>query len=355
MIGKIFTWVNIGTVLGTLPAGLIIRYFGLKKIVILTIALGSLLCGIRALHLHSSMDYAAAGLSGFCLGLLMVAATLAITQLTSESRRAWGFSVFFGASIGATVIGDAIGAEVHNWAIWFHEGTPEEEKQLALRLSGIISLFGVIPALFLKLAGGTKSEPIVLPRNQVVLKLFSAIAIWNFAYGLFMPFYTVYFKEELAASMRKIGLDLTGGQVASAIAILAVPAMLKRYTARGILKGLMLGAALASFYLWLDPDPLGTGASFALLCGCIGMTQPLFVSLVMNNAKPEERTGAAIVSSLIGFTAAAASSYAGGWGISTRGYGEMLFSSGMSCVASAILFTMLIRPREIDLARQPAT
>jgi len=356
LIGKISLAMNIGTVAGTIPAAFMLQKLGIKKTLLVSFFGTGVASAIRVIHSSSFALYGGAFSAGFFFAVLMVTAAVAVTQLVSASDRARGYSLFFGVSIGSGVLGDAMGGELPGWITALFGATIGIDSMLtAILLACIINLLSVITSGGLSFGASSSLEKIVIPRSPKIIRLMLAVGIWNFAFGLFAPFFTVFFSVHLGASVQAIGLDLTGGQIVASVATLMAPTLINRLGAISAIRIMMFLTGAGAFVLSTHPKLAGIATGYIIYTAFQAMTQPAIYSLLMNQTSNAEHAGAAMINSLVVFTAAAFSGYLGGLAIDRVGYDLMLIVCGTSCLLAGVLFAALNRSKDAVLVEAPVT
>lgn len=354
LVGKVSLALNIGTVIGTIPAAFMLQRLGIRKTLLLSFFGTGLASAVRAFHANGFALFGGAFAAGFFFAVLTVAAVVAISQLTTPGNRARGFSLFFGTSIGSGVLGDAMGGELPGW-ITAGLGTEIgiDPMLTAILLACIINLLSVIIASKLHFEGSASLEKVIIPRSPKILRLMLTVGIWNFAFGLFTPFFVVFFSVQLGASVRSIGLDLTGGQIVAAAATLMAPMMINRLGTLPAIRTMMFLTGVGAFILCSHPRFAGIAAGYMIYTAFQAMTQPAIYTLLMNQTSKAEQAGASMLNSLVVFSSAALSGYLGGQAIHRVGYERILLNCGISCIIAGIVFSVLNRSKDTLTSAPP--
>lgn len=349
---------NIGSILGTVPAVFLMRRLGLKATAMLSLAGASLASAARLWDHSGWMIYGGAFVAGFFFAVLTVANVVIVTRLTTPANRALGFSWFFGLTIFAGFLGDAIGGELPDWFAQIGAMAHAADSMLAAALFGcLLSLAGVIPALGLRHVADAPHQQgsISIPRDWPIVRLMVAVAVWNVAAGLFAPFYGVYFSTVLHASVQTIGLDLASGQVIGALFTMFAPAFIAARGATGSVRFMMFFAGVSAFYLSTTATTLSAGIGYAIYMGFIAMVQVPLQTLLMNRVRTEEQAGASMLNSLVVFCAVAAGGVIGGQFVHTLGFPTMLALAGASCMLAAVVFVVMVKADGDAATAAPAT
>jgi MFS family permease len=178
------------------------------------------------------------------------------------------------------------------------------------------------------------------PRNRFVVRFLMVWAIWNLATGSFNPFFTTFFAR-LHTPVERIGLIMSGSQLAQVLALMLAPLILRKM---GLVTGtaaMLMATALALGGLAAGPAGWGVAAVFMAYTSCQWMSEPGINTLLMDRVREQDRTGAAALMMLVAFAAQLVASLAGGATIARFGYSTMLcYAAGLAAVA-AVAFRAL--------------
>jgi len=347
---------NLGCVAGAVPAVMLMRRFGLKGAHIVAIVGINVAMALRLFYDSVFMTYGFAFVAGFFLSVLAVGIPVIVARITSRGNRVLAFSCFFVATIGASVVAMAIAGEMPGVLDAMDHGHHHGERLLTALLFGCaIGITAVVPAVSMNIERRGVEQRLRIPRGRRAHGLITAIALWNFAVGLFAPFFTLYFSSHLGASMRVIGLKLAAGQLIGAVFMVFAPMWVARWGMVRSIRFFMFGAGAAAFFMTLTEQHLASGIGYAIYMGYVAMVQPPVDTLLMDAVHPEDRAGASMTNSLFGFIAVAAGGFTGAQLIDALGYPEMLALAGTACMAAAVAFVVLVRPdgaAAVDSAHQ---
>lgn len=342
VVGDASLALNLGSIAGVIPALFLVRLVGLAATNAACIAGVALASAARLWHTHPAMIYGGAFAAGFFFAVLTVCIAVIVSRLTTPANRALAFSWFFGLTIAAGFVGDTIGGELPDWMAAL---APVAHPKLAAALLACgLSLVAAALALGLRIPGAASGhERLRFPRDRPTLRLLLAVGGWNFAVGLFAPFYVTYFSTYLGASVREIGLDLASGQVVGAIFTIFVPMWIAGWGAVRSVRFMMFTAGTSAFFLSLVASPWAVGVGYAAYMGYVAMAQPAMQTMLMNQVRPEEQAGTSMINSLVTFSAVAAGGFAGGRLIEVLGYPPMLALAGAACMLAAVVFVVMVR------------
>ncbi len=106
---------TLGSVLGTLPAGLLARKIGVQRLLIFCFVAASLVNALRTLWMGEAAQIGLAFLTGLTMCTWGVCFLPAIARLTTEKNRAAAFSLIFSVSIGTSALGGVVCGYLPKW------------------------------------------------------------------------------------------------------------------------------------------------------------------------------------------------------------------------------------------------
>ena len=83
------------------------------------------------------------------------------------------------------------------------------------------------PSARLRIAPAPAEGAKLYPRNRFVVRFLIVWAIWNLATGSFNPFFTTFFAR-LHTPVERIGLIMSGSQLAQVLALMLAPLVLRK-------------------------------------------------------------------------------------------------------------------------------
>jgi hypothetical protein len=119
------------------------------------------------------------------------------------------------------------------------------------------------------------------------------------ATGAFTPFFNVYFSQHLRVPVEKIGLYFSGAQLFQVVAILLAPIIFQKC---GIILGIVymqIATALSLGCLASVHAASAAGLVYTCYVAFQWMSEPGMYSLLMNQVKPSERSGASAMNALV--------------------------------------------------------
>jgi len=208
-IGLVNGAATLGSVAGTLPAGVLARKFGLRPVLIGCFVVGTLLCALRAL---TTGEPAQIGL-GFVTGLAMctwgVCFLPAVARTTTTKNRASGFSLICSTAVATAILGGILCGYLPQWLSKAGFAMqPVEVKRLILLVSCGIAALGLFPVLRLRLPLPQHGTPMenttqnrswrrLLRMDPFLLRFLPAMALWTVVLTSFTPFANVYLSRNL--------------------------------------------------------------------------------------------------------------------------------------------------------------
>ena len=330
-VGQVSSASTAGMVAAILPATALARRWGLGKMLFVSFASVGAISAVRVLVTGRTPLLALALASGAAFSLYVVSLAPAIARLTSDKARAAGFSISTSSSIALGIFGGWLGGHMPGWL---------GGKRPAMLAGCALLSLALWPSARLRIAPAPAEGAKLYPRSHFVVRFLIAWAIWNLATGSFNPFFTTFFAR-LHTPVERIGLIMSGSQLAQVMALMLAPLVLRRM---GLINGtaaMLLATALALGGLAAGPAGWAAAAVFMTYTSCQWMTDPGVNTLLMDRVHEQERTGASALMMLVSFAAQLAASLAGGAAIAKFGYSAMLAcAAGLAAVAAVAFRTL---------------
>ncbi|MDY0323107.1 MAG: MFS transporter [Candidatus Carbobacillus sp.] len=301
IVGEVVSSMAYGTALALVPAGILSDRLSRKKLVVF----GGMMT-VSTLFLRSVLEQAdglihAAFVEGVFAALIQVSFVPLLSEYSREEERVHLFSMLFALNMGANIFGNLGGGFMSDgWMRMF--GMSEV---LSLRWTLFVSIMIIMAAIvpMMKIQETQKKvktkamRPILteIQEQQVttghraslfnfikvhfpslrLIFLFSIAQLFiGFGAGLVIPYLNLYFADRFAASASVIGLIVSLGQAATALAMLFGPMVVRRF---GEVKAIVV-LQLASI-----PFLLLTGLTNILFLAALGY---LFRQALMNAGTP---------------------------------------------------------------------
>jgi len=329
-IGTLSSVSTIGTMAGTIPAAWLLRRFGLRRSLLSAIGTGAVIVCLRATVRAPAALIGLAAAWGLMFSMWAVIIAPAIAAAVPEKRRPSAFSMFFASMVATGVAGSWVGGHLPSLI----HGT-----QAALLMSGVLVFAALIPAWRLHVISDTASESGPMwPRSRFLKRYLSALAVWQLAIGAFNPFANVFFVR-LGYSAARIGSLFSVTQLTQAGAVLLAPVVIRRAGLVRATAAMMAATALGLWGMSAGAIPVAAYTWYMSL-QCMG--EPGMNTLLMNNVKETERSGASSLNYLVAFAANAVAAYAAGHMFGPLGYRPVLAGAGVLVLMAAAMFGWLM-------------
>ena len=327
-VGQVASASTAGMVAAILPAAALARRWGLGRILMASFAAVGAISAARALTTGAAPLLILAFLSGVAFSLYAVSLAPAIARLTSDKARSAGFSFSTASSIALGIAGNWLGGHLPAWT-----GGKRPAMLAGCALVGL----ALWPAAKLRIAPAPAEGAKLYPRNRFVVRFLIVWAVWNLATGAFNPFFTTFFAH-LHTPVERIGLIMSGSQMAQVVALMLAPLILRRMGTVSGTAAMLMVTALAMGGLAAGPVGWAAAAVFMTYTSCQWMTDPGINTLLMDRVREQERTGASALMMLVSFAAQLVASFVGGKSIAQFGYSTMLACAAGLAALAAMLF-----------------
>jgi len=338
-VGQVNSASTAGMVAAILPAAAVARRWGLGRLLLVSFASVGAISALRVLVTSRAPLLALAFLSGVAFSLYVVSLAPAIARLTSEKARSTGFSISTSSSIAFGIFGNWLGGHLPGWM---------GGKRPAMLAGCALVAFALWPSARLRIGPAPAEGAKLYPRNRFVVRFLIVWAIWSVATGAFNPFFTTFFAR-LHTPVERIGLIMSGSQLAQVVALMLAPLMLRKM---GLVSGtaaMLMATALAMGGLAAGPTGWAAAAVFMTYTACQWMTDPGVNTLLMDRVREQERVGAAALMMLVSFAAQLVASLAGGAAIAKFGYSAMLACAAGLAAVAAVAFRALPGGRAVGV------
>jgi MFS family permease len=363
MMGLIGGAMTLGSVVGTLPAGLFGRKFGIRPLMIVCFVGSTVLCVLRVVIAWESAQLVLAFLSGLALCLWGVCFLPALARLTTEENRASAFSLIFSVSIGTAMLGGIVCGYLQQWLrLLGLILQPVEVKRIILLSSCGIAAIGLAAVLRLEMPAIVAAEPEVRRSRRkrwmpdpFLLRYLPAMALWTAVIAAFTPFANVYLSKHLHVPMSHIGLIFSVAQVVQFCVGLLTPALFRHL---GMVPGIVVTQVATAVSLGCLAATQNPQAAVGLYLGFSAlqwMSAPGLYNLLMSKVADKERSTAA--SGALFCNAVVASGATAGAGILfvRFGYPHVLMGIAVMAFVVAMLFWLLVGSVDRDVPMQPTS
>ncbi|MDZ5472154.1 MFS transporter [Bacillus sp. 31A1R] len=281
--GKVISMTSLATALILIPAGLLSDKIGRKKAMFFGAGATAFLLLFRSLVEFESLLITFAFLTGITSAFLQVSSIPWLAENSKPEQRVHLFSIHFAVMTGANVIGNFGGGVMTDiFSLYFTE-------LISIRLTLVVGVFFFLGGLFpiLKFKETRNQQQINIQNEPLIKKIknnsdsFKIILLFAVAQlfigigaGLVIPYLNLYFADRFSASNSVIGMIISLGQSATAVAMIIGPMVVRK-----------LGEVKAVVFLQLMSLPflLLTAYTENLWLAAIGF---LFRQALMNAGNP---------------------------------------------------------------------
>jgi MFS family permease len=355
-LGWMLSAMNIGAIVCTIPAGLLIQRLGIRKSLLICITTLSAVLAARAVFASRSAIIGLALLGGFLSTIWAVAISPAIASLTDDESRPFGFSVVFSSGIGVGILANLAASRLPRFLTHFSSAISEtRSKQMVLLFSSAIVALAVVPLYRLKAVTPPASEKKIYPWNPFLVRFLPALALWSLVTGSLSPLANVYFRQYLHTSLSHMGIIFSFSNLLQVLGILVAPFIFRKL---GIVTGVastQLVAALLLGFLAAITGTLPAAFVYVAFSGFLWMSEPGMFSMLMSGVLPEQRAGASALNFLVISLVQAVSVAATGTSIARFGYPTVLSALAIIAAIAATAFWMLLNLKRTPHVISPLT
>jgi predicted MFS family arabinose efflux permease len=363
-IGLIGGAMTLGSVAGTLPAGMLARRIGIRPLLAFCFVAAPLAGIVRTVWIWEPAQVGLAFLAGVAMSSWGVCFLPAVARLTTEENRTSAFSLIFSVSIGTSMLGGIVCGFLPQWLTMAGVVMRAAEvKRSILLASCCIALVGLFPALRLRLPSHSPDDSLAeiqpgcgvrpLKHHVFLLRYLPLMALWSAMLAAFTPFANVYLSRDLHIPLERIGLTFSAIQIVQLCMGLLTPLL---FNALGLVNGiavtqLIAAVSLASF-AGARHGRLAIGMYFCF-SAAQWMSSPGLYNLLMNETPDSERSTAAAMTLFCNALAASAATAGAGMLFTRFGYPPVLLGIAITAAAAALLFWLLIPRRRNNSTSLP--
>jgi MFS family permease len=355
-IGLVGGAATLGSVAGTLPAGMLARRVGIRPMLIACFIAAPMLCVLRALATNVRAEIGLGFVAGLAMCIWGVCFLPAVARTTTIENRTSGFSLICSAAVGTTVLGGVMCGYLPQWLS--RAGftmQPVDVKRLILLVSCGIAALGLFPILRLRLAPTQAGTPIgealqnrgwrrLLKVDPFLMRFLPAMALWTIVLTSFTPFANVYLSRNLHVPLLRIGLIFSAAQVVQFAIMLLAPIL---YRAIGLVNGIVMTQLLTAVALGCLAGTQNMQLAVALYLVFFGMqwmSSPGLYNLLMNKVPEEEQSAASSLTLFCNALVGAGSTAVAGLLFAQFGYPRVLVGIAALALMAALLFRTLVAP-----------
>jgi len=356
-IGWIGGALTLGSVVGTLPAGILARKLGVRPLLIVLFVLASVFNALRAMWVWEPAQIGLAFLAGLSMSAWGVCFLPAVARLTTEKNRTAGFSLIFSVGVATSILGGIVCGYLRQWlgaaGILMQ---PADVKRLILLASCVVALVGLIPVLRLRIPSeGAKSAETqdrtlsmwlrASKLHPFLMRFLPVMALWSAVLAAFTPFANIYLTRDLHIPMVRIGLIFSTVQIVQLCLGFAAPVL---FRILGLVNGIVASQIVSAIVLGMLAG--AHNAQLAIILYLIfsaaqWMSAPGLYNLLMNEMQDAERSTAAAMTLFLNALGGAAATALAGVLFTRFGYPPVLLGIAAMALAVSTLFRFLISPK----------
>ena len=344
ILGILTGTLTFGNVVGTIPITILVRRFGLQKLLLFCFITAPLICIVRTFVLWTPAQICLAFLTGIAMSSWPICFSPAIAKLTHEKNRVTGFSLTFATGIGLGTLAGLAGGYLPVLVLRAgHPGSLVANMRIVLQFACVVALLGAWPISKLRFGAPDRTEHRrIRVFHPFLLWFLPPFVIWNIVTGSFPPFAAVYLQQRLGIALPHVGVIFSISQLLQFTAVLLSPLLYQRF---GRIVGVgfaqaMTAAALLCMGL-AHSAPVAVAYYFTY-CGMQWMTGPGIYSFLMDHIPDEERSTASAIQNMSGAICQAATAAVTGACIVRFGYANVLFGNAGAALLASVLFVLLL-------------
>ncbi len=342
-LGLIGSCAAAGSLVGTIPAGILGQRCGLRFTLIGGILLAVLASALRVWMLALPAQLCLAFLAGLGLCTWAVSLSPAVASLTSGRQRPRAFSLMFAFGIGDAGLGAIAAGHAPGWcaSLARHPLSLAQCERITLLLGCALALVATIPISRLSLASPAAPTRFSRPSAPFLRRFLPAMGVWSLVVGAFPPFANVYFVHHLGLPLSSIGWVFSGAQLAQFGAILLVPLLLRHLRLGLAVTFTQLGTAVALLSLASTHTILHAAWLYWIYTAVQFSNEPGIFSLLMQGVPASDRASASSYTFFVSSGANMIGSAAIGMTILKFGYPTSLCGIALLAIVAAALFSRL--------------
>lgn len=356
-IGLIGGALTFGTLLGTLPAGVLAQRLGLRSLLFFCFISAPLLNALRALWIWEPAQIAIAFLAGLAMCIWGVCYLPAIARLTGEKNRTAAYSLTFASSIGTSVLGGIVCGYLPRWLAAAGFTLPPARVKLLILLAACgIALAALLPLAFLRIpsrraegdveTGSARRWAGLLQIHPFLRRYLPLMAVWSAVLAAFTPFANVYLQRELHIPLSRIGLIFSVTQIVQLGMGLLTPLIVRATSLMHSIVGMQIAAAVSLGCMAVAWSSTLAIALYLAFAAAQWMCTPGLYNLLMNETPDEQRSAAAAMTLFCNALAGSIATAGTGALITRLGYKPVLLGIAAIALVTALLFHLLIVPQQ---------
>jgi MFS family permease len=350
---------TLGSLVGTLPAGVLARRIGLRPLLLVCFVAAPLLQALRVLWIWMPAQFGLAFMAGLATCSWGVCFLPAVARLTTEKNRTSAFSLIFSVSVGTSALGGVVCGYLPGWLS--QAGVvmqPAAVKRLILLVACAVVTIGVAPVLRLRMPPRPEEESSELVQmapgswlrafrlHPFLLRFLPSMALWAAVSASFNPFANVYLSRILHIPMTRIGLIFSTAQIMQLCLGLLTPVVFRLL---GLVNGIVatqVATAVALASLAGARDGKLAVALYLCFSAAQWMSAPGLYNLLMTETPDNERSTAAAMTMFCNALAATAATAGAGILFTRFGYTPVLLGIATLALMVAMLFRLAVAPQK---------
>jgi MFS family permease len=352
-IGLVGSASLLGSVVGTLPAGLLARKYGVRPLLILCFIAAPILGAIRTLVIWEPAQIALGFFFGLAMCLWGVCFLPSVARLTTEENRASGFSLIISISIGSAMLGGIICGYLPRWlASAGFVIQPAALKRLILLAScgiAMLGLFAVLKMTIPRVLADPQEDAIRSKQSKrwwkidpFMFRFLPAMALWTSVLAAFTPFANIYLSRDLHVPLTQIGLIFSTTQVLQFCVGMLTPIV---FRILGLVNGVVATQVMTAIALGLLATTHNTNFAITMyitFSAVQWMSAPGLHNLLMSKVPDDERSTSAAIYMFCSSLVQSATVAIAGILFVNFGYPHVLSGIALVAVMAGLLFKVLI-------------
>jgi MFS family permease len=344
ILGILAGTLTFGNVVGTIPTAILVRRYGLQKLLLVCFIAAPLICILRTLILWTPAQIGLAFLTGTAMSSWPICFSPTIAKLTNEQNRITGFSITFATGIGLGTLAGLAGGYFPDWLQKAgHAGALVGSMRTVLQFACVVALLGAWPILKLHLGAPDRTQRRHIRVFQPFLLWFlPPFVVWNIVTGSFPGFAAVYLQKHLGMALPHVGVIFSVAQLLQFTSVLLSPLLYRKW---GRIAGISFAQACTGVALvcmaWTQ-DASFAVAYYFVYSGAQWMTGPGIYSYLMDHIPDEERSTASAIQNFSGAICQAAIAAITGACIVRFGYPSVLLGNAAAALVASVLFVLLL-------------
>ena len=345
-IGLIGGAFMLGSLAGTLPAGVLARRFGLKPLLFVCFVAAPVLCASRVFIPSHAAQIVLTFFAGIAVCLWGVCFLPAVANLTTPENRADAYSLIFSVSIGTSALGGLLCGYLPAWlaSAGIHL-QPVEIKRLILLFACGLAALGLISVARMQNTSPSADAAASLPgapkrlwrMDPFLLRVLPAMILWAAVLAAFTPFANVFLSRQFHIPMLRIGLLFSAAQIVQFLTGLLTPILFQRF---GLVGGVAITQVLTGTLLGMLASTQNKPLALLLYLGFSAtqwMCSPGLYNLLMSRVPESERSTTSGIIMFINALAGSASTAGCGILFTRFGYPPVLFGIALTAVLAAVV------------------